>query len=300
MPQKGTIYRILIASPSDCVKERSAIPEIIYSWNSAHSFHTGIILEPVMWETHVIPELGSRPQEIINNQIVDSCDFLIGAFWTRIGTATGDHISGTAEEIDRLRSQGKKVFLYFSSAPVVPESISSDQYEVLVEYKKRLRDQGITFEYSNIVEFREMLQRHLSTLMASIIKKESGDNKAEEEKEEKSEVEMFKSQFETFLRKFEVEWLAERDSEPHNIKEAQYIISSALDDLLHYRSQIVSDPENELTPIFSEASKEMKVLGRHKLYMDGGKSFIEFWEKGNAVIELLKKLPSALSKRNHT
>jgi hypothetical protein len=75
MPQKGTIYRILIASPSDCVKERSSIPEIIYSWNSVHSFHTGIILEPVMWETHVIPELGNRPQEIINNQIVDSCDF---------------------------------------------------------------------------------------------------------------------------------------------------------------------------------------------------------------------------------
>lgn len=295
MPQNGTIYRILIASPSDCVKERSSIPEIIYSWNSVHSFHTGIILEPVMWETHVIPELGSRPQEIVNKQIVDSCDFLIGAFWTRIGTATGDHVSGTAEEIDRLRSQGKKIFLYFSSVPVVPESIDPDQYKALIEYKKSLRDQGITFEYSDIGKFREMLQRHLSSLMAPITK-ESGSGVLEQEKEKSSEVEMFKSQFETFLRKFEAKWVAEKDSEPHNIEEAKYIVSSALDDLLHYRSQIVSDPENVLIPIISEASKEMKALSRHTLYLDGGQSFREFWKKGDAVIDVLKKLPLVLSK----
>lgn len=294
MPQKRTIYRILIASPSDCVKERSAIPEIIYSWNSVHSFHTSTILEPVMWETHVIPELGNRPQEIINNQIVDSCDFLIGAFWTRIGTATGDHVSGTAEEIDRLRSQGKQIFLYFSSAPVVPNSIDPDQYKALIEYKKSLMGQGIAFDYSNISEFREMLQRHLSSLMASITKANGTDEPKEQKKD--SETEMLKSQFEAFLRKLEAEWHAERDSEPHNIEDGQYIISSALDDLLNYHSQIVSDPENKLIPIFTEASKTMKELGRHQLYLDGGKSFRAFWEKGNAVIELLKKVPLALLK----
>jgi hypothetical protein len=293
MPQMGTIYRVLIASPSDCVKERSAIPAIIYSWNSVHSYHTNTILEPVMWETHVIPALGDRPQEIINNQIVDSCDFLIGAFWTRIGTATGDHVSGTAEEINRLRSQGKQILLYFSSAPVVPESIDPDQYKALIEYKKSLRGHGITFDYSDISEFREMLQRHLSSLMASITK---GNGTIEpEEQKKKSEIEMFKSQIEAFLRKFEAEWHAERDSEPHNIEDAQFIISSALNDLLHYRSQIVSDPENKLIPIFTEASKTMKELGRHELYLDGGKSFRSFWEKGDAVIERLNELPLALS-----
>lgn len=293
MPQKGTIYRVLIASPSDCVKERSSIPEIIYSWNSVHSFHTGIILEPVMWETHVIPEMGNRPQEIINRQIVDSCDFLIGAFWTRIGTATGGHVSGTAEEIDRLRRQGKEIFLYFSSAPVVPESIDPDQYKALIDYKMSLRDQGITFEYSEIGEFREMVQRHLSSLMAT---KGGGTNELEQAKEKDSDVKMFKSQFEAFLRKYEAEWVAERDSDPYNIDEAKYTVSSALNNLLHYRSQIVSDPENVLIPIFTEASKEMKSLGRHTLYIDGGKSFREFWEKGDAIIDLLKKLPLALSK----
>jgi len=296
MPQNGIIYRVLIASPSDCVKERTSIPEIIYSWNSVHSLHTGIILEPVMWETHVIPELGNRPQEIINKQIVDSCDFLIGAFWTRIGTETGGYVSGTAEEIDRLRNQEKNIFLYFSSAPVVPESINQEQYAALIEYKKSLRGQGITFDYSNIGEFREMLQRHISSLMASITKNTDSFEQNASSDGGNSEVEMFKSQIEAYLRKYEAEWSAERDSEPHNIEDAQYIISSYLDDLLDYRSQIVSDPENELIPIISEATKLMKELGRHRLYVDGGASFREFWNKGDSVIELLKGLPVALSK----
>lgn len=296
MPQAGMIYRILIASPSDCIKERFSIPEIIYSWNSVHSFHTGIILEPIMWETHVIPELGKPPQDIINKQIVDSCDFLIGAFWTRIGTATGDHVSGTAEEIDRLRKQGKKTLLYFSSAPVVPESIDAAQYKALMEYKKSLRGEGITFDYSNIGEFREMLQRHLSSLMAAITK-ESAPIKSEPESEKmNSDIEMFKNQFGAYLRKFEVEWVAEKDSEPHSIEDAKYIITRALDNLLDYRSQIVSDPDNKLVPIISEALVAMKALTRHKLSLDGGKSFKEFWEKGDNVIELLKKLPLELSK----
>ena len=293
MPQNGLIYRILIASPSDCVKERSSIPDIIYSWNASHSFHTGIILEPVMWESHVVPEMGARPQEIINNQIVDSCDFLVGAFWTRMGTATGGHVSGTAEEIDRLRKEGKKTLLYFSSAPVMPDSVDLEQYKALSDYKKSIRDQGITFDYSTISDFREMLQKHISTLMAGISK----DTKAETapEEDEKSDVEMFKSQFESFLRKLQAEWAAERDSEPYGIDDAKYILESAVGDLLDYQSQVVSDPENQLIPIFKNATKSMKALQRHSVYMDGGKSFKEFWKKGDEAIAYLNKLPEALS-----
>lgn len=292
MPQEGIIYRVLIASPSDCVKERSSIPDIVYAWNASHSFHTGVILEPVMWESHVVPELGARPQEIINNQIVDSCDFLVGAFWTRMGTATGNHVSGTAEEIDRLRRQGKKTLLYFSSAPVVPDSIDPDQYKALRDYKKSIRDQGITFDYSSIGEFRDMLQKHISSIMAEITN-ENISSKVSEEKE-KSEMENFRLQIESFLRKLRAEWAVERDSEPYGIEEAQSIIESAVGDLLDYQSQIVSDPNNQLIPIFEKSTKAMKALTRHMVYMDGGESFDEFWKKGDDAIENLEKILEAL------
>jgi len=99
MPFPATVYQILIASPSDCVEERRAIPEVIYSWNACNSDAFRVVLLPVMWETHSWPELGDRAQSIINKQIVKNCDILIGAFWTRLGTPTGVSESGTVEEI---------------------------------------------------------------------------------------------------------------------------------------------------------------------------------------------------------
>lgn len=297
MPYKGNIYRILVASPSDCTKERTAIPEIVYAWNSVHSYHTNIILEPVLWETHVTPELGDHPQNIINKQIVDSCDFLIGAFWTRLGTKTDTHASGTAEEIDRFIKKGKRVLLYFSSAPVIPDSIDSEQYKKLIKFKESMQTQGVTSDYSDIGKFRELLQRHLASLMAGLDQSTPHHDSTSESSTRDSEIEMFKAQLETFIRKFEAEWSAERDSEPNDIEDAKYIISSALDDLIHFRSQIASDPENSLVPAFTNVTKEMKILGRHQLFMDGGKSFSNFWDKGDAILKEVRKIPEIFTNR---
>ncbi len=290
MPTQGTIYRILIASPSDCAKERASIQEVIYSWNSAHSLHTNVILEPVMWETHVIPAIGDRPQELINRQLVDYCDFLIGAFWTRIGTETGGHVSGTAEEINEMRTKGKNVFLYFSSAPVALDSVDPDQYASLIKYKKELRGEGITFEYSDIVQFREMLHKHLSSLMASICNDQSvggGENND-------NEIELFKSQFSIFLRRFESEWISERDSNPTNIDEGKYILQAGLSELMDFRSYIESDPDDKIIPVIEDCAKSLRELGRHRLTLDGGRTFDEFWKKGSEAIGVLQVIPALL------
>lgn len=114
------VYRILIASPGDVSAERRAIPEVIHAWNDVHAADLGVVLLPVLWESHSAPEMGDRPQAIINRQLVASCDMLIGAFWTRIGSHTGLAESGTVEEIEQFRAAGKPVMLYFSSQPVTP------------------------------------------------------------------------------------------------------------------------------------------------------------------------------------
>jgi hypothetical protein len=170
MPQLATIYRIFVASPSDCVQERKLVPEVIHSWNAAHSLHNAAILEPVLWEKHSRPEFGDRPQAIINKQLVENCDILIGTFWTRLGTATGAAVSGTAEEIEEFRRSGKRVLLYFSSAPLPPENLQIDQYRALTEYKATLGDKGLYFQYDSVSNLRELLQRHLAVTMAEIHK----------------------------------------------------------------------------------------------------------------------------------
>ena len=102
--------------------------------------------------------------------MVAHCDLLIGAFWTRLGTPTGAAESGTAEEIEHFREAKKPVLLYFSSAPVVPESIDVEQYKALTEYRKHLNQQGLYFKYESLSEFREMLQRHLAGIMIDLLK----------------------------------------------------------------------------------------------------------------------------------
>ncbi len=299
MPQQGQIFRILVASPSDCAKERKAIPEVIYSWNAVHSFRAAAILEPVLWETHATPELGDRPQAIINKQLLTQCDVLIGVFWTRLGTNTGSAESGTVEEIEEFRKTGKPVLLYFSSAPVVPDSINSEQYKKLIEYKKMVEGQGIIFSYDSVGQLRELLQRHLSTAMNALIAIPTQAGAAafkKEGNEGMKALKMYKSQFESFLRRFEAEWVTERDTEPNGIDDGKVILKSASYQLLDFLQQIVNESGSNIKGILQDALKRIKELERHDLYLDGGISYREFWEKGNEVLEIIKGIPKLLDK----
>lgn len=154
-------YKVMIASPTDVDAERSIIREAISRWNNAHSEHRKIVLMPIGWETHSAPEMGARPQDILNRQIADSCDLLIGVFWTRIGTATGEYASGSVEEIENHMRAGRPTMLYFSGAPVEYGSVDRTQYDKLTEFKKSCRDRGVYNEYSDLNNFRQKLDSHL-------------------------------------------------------------------------------------------------------------------------------------------
>ena len=58
----------------------------------------------------------------------------------------------------------------------------------------------------------------------------------------------------------------------------------------------MKDHGQGLTEILQDALKCLKELGRHELYIDGGVSYREFWDKGNKVLENLKKIPDLLEK----
>ena len=114
MAYDSRVYRILIASPSDVEEEREIAVRVIQEWNDLYSYSRKVTLLPLRWETHTAPEYGTRPQEVINRTIVDQCDLLVGVFWTRLGSPTGEADSGTLEEIARVGDAGKPVMLYFS------------------------------------------------------------------------------------------------------------------------------------------------------------------------------------------
>lgn len=169
MPFQANVYRILIASPGDVGTERELISEVIYEWNALQASRSNIVVLPVKWETHSAPLLGDRPQEIINKQLVQDCDLLVGLFWTRIGTHTGVSESGTVEEIEHFIGQGKPVMLYFSSKPIDPTKINIDQYQKLDNFRTKMRPLGLIESYENEADFKEKFSRQLTINMQRIV-----------------------------------------------------------------------------------------------------------------------------------
>jgi len=227
MSYTATIYRVLVASPSDVVEERKAIPEILQQWNRENLFAQKIVLEAVKWETHCTPEMGDRPQEIVNRQIVRGCDILIGVFWTRLGSPTGKESSGTLEEIQEFMDEGKPVLLYFSRVPVVQDSTDADQWGKLQAFKKECQTTGLFFTYESLDELRGLLRSHLGRTVEKL--KESHDLRDTPDApasvyaqvEKQASLLSLRYDFEAFLKKVTAEWCAERDSEPLDLPLAE-------------------------------------------------------------------------------
>lgn len=177
MTYAATAIKVMIASPSDVLKERQLIRDVIHEWNAVHAEDRGIVLMPVGWETHSSPEMGERPQGIVNKQLLKGCDLLVAVFWTRLGSPTGVAASGTVEEIKEHLATSKPAMIYFSSVPVRMDSVDSQQYERLQAFKTALLEQGLINEYEDLSSFREQFARHLAlTVIRSFAK---GDTASE-------------------------------------------------------------------------------------------------------------------------
>lgn len=162
MSYMARAVKIIIASPSDVATERQLIRDVIHEWNAVHAEDRKIVLMPIGWETHSTPEMGDRPQAIINKQLLKSCDLLVAVFWTRLGSPTGVAASGTVEEINEHLASGKPAMIYFSAVPVRIDSVDTEQYENLRAFKQDLRSRGLVDEYEDLTSFRTKLARHLA------------------------------------------------------------------------------------------------------------------------------------------
>lgn len=155
------IVKVFIASPSDVAAERSIAVEVINEWNVRHSDEHHLRLESVIWESDAAPESGDRPQAIINKQILDTCDFAIGIFWTRIGTSTGLASGGAVEEVYRIMAMGKPVMLYFSNVSINRSVVDKKEEEKLNKFRDDIKKRALVAEYDSLEAFRGSLVNHL-------------------------------------------------------------------------------------------------------------------------------------------
>lgn len=144
---QALVVRVLIASPGDAGGARDRIERTIREWNAARAVAAEVILEPVRWETHGVPELGQDAQAVLNDQIVDRCDIVIAIFDARVGTQTARAISGTAEEIERAHGAGLPVHVWFSTEPL-PRDVDTEQLTAVRNLQRSLS--GLIGEYADL------------------------------------------------------------------------------------------------------------------------------------------------------
>ncbi|HWA92982.1 MAG TPA: hypothetical protein VG844_00170 [Terracidiphilus sp.] len=299
MAYQATVYRILIASPSDVADERRAIPEIIQQWNRDNSFHLKTVLEAVKWETHCIPEMGDRPQEIVNRQVVRDCDLLVGVFWTKLGSPTGKAESGTVEEIHEFIATGKPTMLYFSKVPAALADVDIEQFKRLQSFKSECQSKGLVSTYETLDEMRDLLRSHLGRTIQKLVTENSNPRALsfhparDPQTNQFSALQSFSTDFETFLRRFTAAWDAEKDSNPHSTDDAKYLLGQIADELIDFRSRITKD-SGHLSTVLAEVTKQIKSLQRHQVFLDGGVSFREFWQSGDDILFLLEIVPFLL------
>jgi len=286
MTYKAIVYRVLIASPSDVVEERKVIPEVIYSWNAENSAEFTVVLLPVMWETHSVPEMGDRPQAIINKQLVRNCDILVGTFWTRIGTYTGAAESGTVEEIEKFKESGKPIMLYFSSVPVIPDSVDYEQYARLKSFRKKCEKEALVYNYSSISELKEKLDHHLTKVVRDILNK--GDDiptaKEEPERRKRDSLETIIEQFKVSVLRHEGKWIVEKAAGSYN--SAYGVLRDLDEDLLDFRATLGARTDEKTIIAIDRIMKESRTLqyGRHS----------DFWERGCMLFKKLKELADSI------
>lgn len=295
MPQAGLIFRALIASPGDCLQERTLIPDVIAAWNSVHSLSSAAIVEPILWETHARPSLAASPQRIINQQLLANCDLLIGTFWTRLGTATEDGESGTAEEIEQFRGAGKPTIIYFSSVAVTPDNLDPIQYKALNEYKLKLSLAGLAFKYGSIPELRDHLQRHIASQMLALldIERRTVQGLATASASIASEVKVtskdeYVGSFKYFVREALTKWSVERNSEPEEPYSAKGILSRAAFFATDFLARIEND-RTGFSELVATCATRLKRLERKDVNLLDPLESAAFWQEGDAIFSELRR-----------
>ncbi|OBJ24256.1 hypothetical protein [Mycobacterium colombiense] len=143
------VLKILISSPGDTGEEVAAVKEGLHGWNGSRAEAAQVILLPRHWRSDAVPRLGAGSgQGVINEQLVDDADIVIALFDARLGQATAEAVSGTAEEIQRAISAGKHVHVWFSNEPIGRDA-DLEQLAALREFKAALETQGLLGDYDN-------------------------------------------------------------------------------------------------------------------------------------------------------
>jgi hypothetical protein len=171
MPEQVLLFRVFVGAPSDVDEAHDVIRGQIEQWNRDHGPLSRARVEFTNWRTHSHPAAGRRPQSVINKQVLDQCDIMVGIFNARFGSPTGVADSGTEEEIRRSIKRDKKVMVYFADLAVPTRSKARDEFERIEKFKRKLGQQALYHTYTDLKAFEDAFRQHLAGAMNELLAK---------------------------------------------------------------------------------------------------------------------------------
>ena len=174
--------RVFIASPGDVTDERDAASLVVSELHRTVGQRAGVQLEPIRWETHAWPDIGSDAQAVINREIGDY-DVFCGMMWRRFGTPTKRASSGTAEEFERayaffVRYGRPKIMFYFKREPFYETNLRQlAQFRKVLAFRAKLQKHGVLFwEYRTPIDFERRFREHLTNQLFALLEPRSSAN----------------------------------------------------------------------------------------------------------------------------
>lgn len=156
----ANVVRVLIASPSDTAEMRDAVERTLHIWNGERAAASSVILLPRRWETNAVAEFtGEDGQSVINRQLVEDADVVIGIFHSKLGKATPRYASGTAEELHEAKEAGKRVHVFFSAMPIDRAHIDPEALATLQAFKDEIEKLSLYGSFDTTESLTEQVRR---------------------------------------------------------------------------------------------------------------------------------------------
>jgi hypothetical protein len=257
-----------------------------------------------MWEHAGVPEMGAHPQDALDDQLIAKSDLLVAIFWTRIGTQTARHISGTIQEIESFitRKGPKRVMIYFIDKPVnsSPLDLDLSQIQQLKEYKNKIKDEGLLCNVPDESAFRLKLYQHLESKVSALLRGELPepslpDTDIYENDDNRWPCDQSINGICAAFERYWIEMCARGDRFRDEGARLAARFARAIDRYLAENQFIITESDKHFLREQSHALKQLHLNARSTTYRKAVPK--QYWDDGMAIAEKLSVHGEFMSKR---
>ena len=146
-----TEVKVLISCPSDCEPYKNVVLRTVAILDDFCERLLHITLKPVYYRDNLASGVSDSAQGVIDDQLKDGFDIYVGLFWSKVGTPTKTHGSGTLEELDMAvlnAANGRTVgvHVYFGDEDLPKSLWPSSNLPAIALLKEQIGDKGIFYK----------------------------------------------------------------------------------------------------------------------------------------------------------